>query len=306
MGVERVDPRKICEFVEISDNFLKFKSQMVDSNYKKQAGKAQEILEKFETAEIKSKIFYLGDIFKTVNMLNLELQGRRSDLVTCAQKMKGYVGKLKYWKKQFEKKNLLAFENFKKTDLTSECIAAYIVHLEGLHSELERRFEDLLKMDYSLWFVDLENYEPGDESTELAETLLDLKEDVKLSGRVNKEVVFAYILIKDLQPNVFQQVEASIIVFPSTWVVESAFSTVLGNFSKKRNKLDINSRGTIRLKLNYFVKIDFDSLCQKHQNQVSHWILQSTLYNMCMMFVKIKFEIRSMCPQYSFKVECAN
>ena len=37
-------------------NFLKFKSQMADSNYKKQAGKAQEILEKLETAEMKSKI----------------------------------------------------------------------------------------------------------------------------------------------------------------------------------------------------------------------------------------------------------
>ena len=146
-------------------------------------------------------------------MLNLELQGKRSDLVTCAHKIKGYVGKLKYWKKQFEKNNLLAFENVKKTDPTSECISACIVHLEGLHTEFKRRFEDLLKMDYPLWFVDLENYEPGDESTELAETLLDLKEDVKLRGRVNKEGVFAYISIKDLHPNVFQQVEASIIAF---------------------------------------------------------------------------------------------
>ena len=31
-----------------------------------------------------------------------------------------------------------------------------------------------------LWFVDLENYEPGDEIFKMAETLLDLKEDVKL------------------------------------------------------------------------------------------------------------------------------
>ena len=99
-------------------DFLKFKYQMANFNYKKQAGK--EIMEKLETAEIKSKIFYLSDIFKTVNTLNLELQGKRSDLVTCAQKIKGYVGKLKYWKKQFDKKNLLAFENFKKTDPTSK------------------------------------------------------------------------------------------------------------------------------------------------------------------------------------------
>ena len=167
-------------------------------------------------------------------MLNLELQGKRSELVTCAQKIKGYIRKLKYWKKQFEKKNLLAFENYKKTDPTSECNSACIVYLEGLHAEFERRFEDLLKMDYPLWFVDLENNEPGDESTELVETLLDLKEDVKLRGRVNKEGVFAYISIKDLHPNVFQQVEASIIAFPTTWMVESAFSAVLDVFSKKK------------------------------------------------------------------------
>ena len=79
-------------------------------------------------------------------------------------------------------------------------------------------------MNYPLWFVDLENYESGDESNELAETLLDLKEDVKLRGRVNKEGVFAYILIKDSHPNVFRQVEASIIAFPTAWMVESAFS----------------------------------------------------------------------------------
>ena len=110
----------------------------------------------------------------------------------------------------------MAFENFKKTDPTSECIAACIVHLEGLHAEFERRFVDLLKMDYPLWFVELEIYEPGDESTESAKTLLDLKEDVKLRERVSKEGVFAYILIKDLHPNVFRQVEESIIAFPTT------------------------------------------------------------------------------------------
>ena len=89
----------------------------------------------------------------------------------------------------------MAFENFLKTDPTSECIGACIVHLEGLHAEFERRFEDLLKMDYPLWFVHPKNYEPGNESTELAKTLVDLKENVKLRVRVNKEWVFAYILI---------------------------------------------------------------------------------------------------------------
>ena len=89
-----------------------------------------------------------------MNLLNLELQRRRSDLVTCAQKIKGYFYFIK----------LASFQNFNTTVPTSQCIAPCIVHLEGLHVDFERRYDDLIKMDYPLWFVDLENYEPGDET----------------------------------------------------------------------------------------------------------------------------------------------
>ena len=58
-------------------------------------------------------------------------------------------------------------------------------------------------MVYSLWFADPKNYEPGDEISKLAETLLDLKEDVKLRARVNKEGAFANVLIKDSNLNRF-------------------------------------------------------------------------------------------------------
>ena len=40
-------------------NFLRFKSQMIDCKFQKQAGKAREILEKLENTEIKSKIYLL-------------------------------------------------------------------------------------------------------------------------------------------------------------------------------------------------------------------------------------------------------
>ncbi|XP_052824628.1 uncharacterized protein LOC128248113 [Octopus bimaculoides] len=200
-----------------------FKSQMTHYNSKKQADTAKKILERL--SEFKSKIFYLSDIFKTVNLLNLELQ---------------------------------------------ESIAACIAHLEGLHGEFERRYNDLLKMDYPIWYVDLENYEPRDENFELAEMLLDLKENMKLRRRVEKEGVFAYILIKESHPNIFRHVEASIISFPTIWMVESAFSAVVDILSRKGNKLDVNSRVTIRLRLNEFIKIDYDIFCQKHQYQANH------------------------------------
>ena len=139
-----------------------------------------------------------------------------------------------------------SFQNFNTTVTISECITACIDHLEGLHVDFERRNNDLIKMDNPLWFVDLENYEPGDESVELVVKLMGMKENVKLRRKVDKEGFFAYISIKDSHPNIFKHVEASIISFPTTWMVKSGFMAVyiysVYIFSRKRNKLDPNSR----------------------------------------------------------------
>ena len=85
-----------------------------------------------------------------------------------------------------------------------------------------------------------------------------------ISSNHQNEGVFAYISIKDSHANIFEHVEGSIISFPSTGMVEYGFSAVVDVFSRKRNKLDPNSRGTARLRLNNFIKIDCDILCQRH------------------------------------------
>ena len=124
-------------------------------------------------------------------------------------------------------------------------------------------------MDYPLLFVDLENYVPGDENVALVEMLLDMKENEKQRRRVDEEGVFVYISIKDSHPNVPRHVEASILPFPTTWMMESGFSAVVDVFTRKRSKLDSNSRWTIRQRLNNFIKIYYDIFCQKHQDQGS-------------------------------------
>ena len=83
--------------------------------------------------------------------------------------------------------------------------------------------------------------------------------------RVDKQGVIATILIKDSHTNVFQHANTIIFSFPTTWMVEYGFSSVLDVFGK--NKLNINSRGIIRQGLNDLIKIDYDILCQKHQDQ---------------------------------------
>ena len=73
-----------------------------------------------------------------------------------------------------------------------------------------------------------------------------------LIGRVNKEGVFAYILIKDLHRNVFRHVEASIIAFPTTWMVESAFSAVVDVFSKKKKQIGYKQQRNYQIKTEQF------------------------------------------------------
>ena len=98
---------------------------------------------------------------------------------------------------------MASFQNYSTTVPASECIVACIIHLEGLHVDFDRRYNDVIKMDYPIWFVDQENHEPGDENVELVVMLLDSYENVKLRRRFDNEGVFVYISIKDTHANIF-------------------------------------------------------------------------------------------------------
>ncbi|OAF70426.1 hypothetical protein A3Q56_01837 [Intoshia linei] len=76
--------------------------------------------------------------------------------------------------------------------------------------------------------------------------------------------------IQELNPIVFDNVQPSIIAFPTTWLVEAGYSAMVNIFSKKRSKFDVNNRGIMRLRLNKLIEIDYDSLYNKHQCQDSH------------------------------------
>ncbi|OAF65778.1 hypothetical protein A3Q56_06507 [Intoshia linei] len=72
--------------------------------------------------------------------------------------------------------------------------------------------------------------------------------------------------IRESKLIVSDNVQPSIIAFPTIWLVEAGFSAVVDIFSK-RSKLDVNNRGIMRLRLNKLIEIDHDSLYNKHQCQ---------------------------------------
>ena len=59
-----------------------------------------------------------------------------------------------------------------------------------------------------------------------------------------------------------------IIPFPTTYLVESAFSVVNDLLTKKRNRLDITRRGDLRLRLTN-LQPDIATLVRSHQSQMA-------------------------------------
>ena len=44
-----------------------------------------------------SKLCYLADIFEQLNKVNVSMQGRNENLLTCTDKMKALVEKIRFW-----------------------------------------------------------------------------------------------------------------------------------------------------------------------------------------------------------------
>ncbi len=255
------------------ENFLCYKSDPTNNQTKKQCNKASDLLENMRNCSIKAKIFYLSDIFEYINNFNKQLQGKNGDLVSCSEKIKGFLRKAKFWKSQLQKQSLELFSNLKLTNPSQEILNDCGKHLDGLILNLNERFQDILKIKYPLWYSDLDKYDYFEDSItkpDIIESLLDLKENKKLLNSVNKEGINGYLNIIDTHSGVFAIFDPFIISFPTTWLVEAGFSVVLYVFSNRRSSLDINKRGNIRIKLNFSIEIKYDELCASHQEQKIH------------------------------------
>nr|CAD7426735.1 unnamed protein product [Timema monikensis] len=78
-----------------------------------------------------------------------------------------------------------------------------------------------------------------------------------------------WVKIMDTYPQLWGKTEPLLISFPSTYLVEKGFSSVVQLLTKQRNKLDICLKGDLRLNLTN-IKPDIQALTEIHQAQGSH------------------------------------
>ncbi|KAI6659539.1 SCAN domain-containing protein 3-like [Oopsacas minuta] len=106
---------------------------------------------------------------------------------------------------------------------------------------------------------------------ELQESLIDLhSDDVVKSSFPEQYYNILWCNIADQYPALCASGKVMILSFPTSYLVEEGFSTVVGLLTKKRNRLEITKHGgDLRLFLNKFSP-DLKNILTGHQTQPSH------------------------------------
>ncbi|CAH2001232.1 unnamed protein product [Acanthoscelides obtectus] len=205
-------------------------------------------------------------------MVSLSECAFTDDLMICAEREKDLQTDLELWNAELEIRNLKI--NVAKSKVMTNCqeddVSTYVQHLNALYSDFESRFEDILTMVIPPWIInpygDIEetNVIIQEELTELS-----TNEELKVQFKNGYQQFWLQNNIHVTYPVLWNIATKFLNSFPSSYLVERGFSAVTNLLTKKRNRLDIISRGDLRLTLTKLTP-NVDNLLLKHQVHPSH------------------------------------
>lgn len=199
------------------------------------------------------KLAFLCDITAKLNDLNLNLQGKNKCLTGMTSVIKTFKETIKRYASQLRKHDLRNFKNMEE-----ECIhnpnrdfENFAEHLDVLFEEFERRFADLISLEEILNFMIFpfnENVNIDEVSEKVGhlidatsvtveEEIIKLRCDIFLKSRVYSDTDFWKLISEETFPNIYKLILYLKSYFGSTYLCESAFSTMNAIKTKHRSRL---------------------------------------------------------------------
>ena len=224
-----------------------------------------------EIKDISNDVAYLSDIFRKLNSLNLELQGNGVTLIMAKSKLKAFIAKLELCKQNLGSRKMSNFQNLQKeNDIPDSRLIVYAEHLDKLINDMRSRFEDILNMDIPAWVINpFINISEVDET--IQEEMIDVQNDEELKPAFKRSVGEFWLqpkIQKDYS-SIWAKVKLFFIAFPTSYLVEKAFSAVFLLQSKQRQNLMVATRGDLRLMLTK-MSPNLQEIMQNNQAQGSH------------------------------------
>lgn len=222
---------------------------------------------------IKSKndVSYLTDLYKLFNDVNLQLQGDGLNLIKTKNIIGSFVAKLLLYKRNLGRHDFNNFPNLSAVSFNNGDLLEYCQHLDNLHNDFKRRFEDILNMNIPDWVLDPFLNVNTAQSSLLEEELIELTTNYELKPKFKNgyQEFWVQKSISQFYPGLWSIIQRFLISFPSSYLSERAFSAVATLLTKKRNRLHVTERGDLRLFLTEF-EPDINKLVKMHQIHPSH------------------------------------
>ncbi|XP_076065125.1 zinc finger BED domain-containing protein 5-like [Oratosquilla oratoria] len=218
-------------------------------------------------------IAYLVDIFEALNAVNLKLQGKNINILVHHDTIRTFMAKLDLWKCRVLQGNVASFRNLDTAladnNLDSELKEQIITHLSDLKSEFVRYFPDIDDKREAWKFIrNPFQCEVADVAEEVQEEFLELKFD-STAKEDFKDMDLETFWVKYLHvyPLTSHQALRILTMFGSTYMCETAFSTLVSIKTKYRNRLNVE--GDLRCALSS-IRPRIQDLVAKKQCQISH------------------------------------
>ena len=192
---------------------------------------------------------YMVDIFDHLNKLNLKMQGKNITIIQFKDTLKAFMSNLDNWKRKVRMGNVAMFEELSlilKVDdqelvLSDSQKELILQHLEALESEFMKYFPDI--NDDELGFVQNPFILPVEKIPDsLQDEFLERKADSFARDLFNQKSITEFLpLTCNFYPKVAKKAIQDILLFVSTYLCESGFSTLLQMKTKQRNRLDVEN-----------------------------------------------------------------
>lgn len=221
-----------------------------------------------------AKLAYMADIFEHLNELNRKLQGRNENILTCSDKLQGFIKKLELWQKELQKGCL---EMFERTNQITTVNKQLIVDLAQQHLSLLRQ-----KFHQYFYCFNTEKYDwirnpfAANAINSTEELPLQIREEfAELSNDMTLKLFFSeaqldafWIFIKKDYPNIYNKAILTLLPFATTYSCEQSFSALLLIKNDKRSCIkDLDQE--LRVALSN-IEPNIKHLCSMKQAQISH------------------------------------
>ena len=223
--------------------------------------------------ERKNDIAYLSDLYGKFNVLNKLLQGKNLNLIKVKASLTSFTNKLELFERNFKKDQFCQFSSLEnlKQQLSKDEVEIYKSHLKELKLDMVHRFKDIFQLNVPNWIVSPFEASLDEVKVELQEKFIELVADPELKLkflRFGYERFWLQEKVRQQYPDIWEEISRLFIAFPSSYVVEKAFSSVI-NVLNKRSNLDISKGGDLRLYLTE-LKPNIEMLASSHQAHPSH------------------------------------